>query len=38
MGTVKNGRFYRVHVTAAKANLADAKRVQAAFLKTVRLH
>ena len=37
VGIVKNGRAYRVHTSASKTKLEDAKRAHAAFLKTIRI-
>ena len=37
VGIVKNGRAYRVHTSASKTKLDDAKRTHAGFLNTIRI-
>ena len=37
VGIVKNGRAYRVHTSASKTKLEDAKRTHARFLNTIRI-
>ena len=37
VGTVKNGRAYRIHTSASKSNLEDAKRTHKAFLKALNI-